>query len=133
MELIFKQASVDEGHRLVIGWAVISSIDDEPYIDADDDWIPDDVVLSAAVRYAGGPRKAKVMHAGASVGQVVLVMPLTTEIQEALGVESPFSGLAVGMQLDEGAAGNAALEAVKAGILKGFSIGGGLSRRKVAA
>ena len=132
MQLTLKQARIDEGLRLVIGWAVISTIDGEPYVDTDDDWIPDDVVLAATVRYAGGDRKAKVMHAGARVGQVVLLMPLTQEIQKAIGVSGSFSGLAVGMQLDEGTAGDAALEAVKAGILKGFSIGGGLARRKVA-
>ena len=133
MELTLKQARIDEGHRMAIGWAVISTIDGEPYVDTDDDWIPDDVVFDAAVRYAGGDRVGKVMHAGATVGRVVLVMPLTIDVMKALGVESAFSGLAVGMKLDEGIAGDAALEAVKAGILKGFSIGGGLARRKVTA
>jgi hypothetical protein len=119
-KLSVKVAKVDEGHGLVFGYAIVCKKDGADYYDLQDDHIPEDAMLDAAVGFMAGERTAKEMHHGDAIGKIVFAMPLTTDIAKAFGIESNITGLMIGMKPDD----PAVLAKFKSGEYTGFSMGG---------
>jgi putative serine protease XkdF len=115
-----KICKVDDSLGLVMGFAIVCKQDGEDYFDVQDDHIPEDAMLGAAVDFMQNSRVAKEMHAGDSKGAVLFAFPLTTEIAKSFGIETKTTGLMIAMKPD-----NADMLAkFKSGELTGFSIGG---------
>ena len=106
-------------HGLAIGHSIICTIQGEPYFDLQDDHIPDEVMLDAAVEFAKSERPAEVMHNGVPIGTIRFMFPLTAEIAKALGIQSEMTGLLIAMEPDEETFGR-----IESGELTGFSIRG---------
>lgn len=84
---------------LYFAWGAFAKVDGEPFVDAHGDIIPEDDLVAGAVGLAKS-NTLKLEHSGGARGEVPLVMPLTTDIKAALGIESPNSGLVVGFRPD---------------------------------
>jgi hypothetical protein len=114
-------AKVDSELGLVFGFAIVSTLDGQPYFDLHDDHIPEDTMLKAAADFMEHSRVAKDMHAkGDSIdGKVVFAFPLTSEIAKALEIETKTTGLLVALKPSP-----EVLEKFKDGTYTGFSIGG---------
>jgi Putative phage serine protease XkdF len=111
---------VDEGHGLVFGYAIVCKKDGQDYYDLQDDHIPEDAMLDAAVGFMAGERTAKEMHDGDAIGSIVFAMPLTTDIAKAFGIETRTTGLMIAMKPSD----PAVLAKFKDGTYTGFSMGG---------
>jgi len=116
-------AKVDEELGLVIGWAVVSTIDGEPYYDLQGDHIPVGSLWKAALDFAEHSRVAKEMHGltgdNTQQGGVPMMMVIDKNIAKAMGFETNIEGLMIAMRPDE-----AMLAKFKSGELTAFSIGG---------
>ena len=115
-----KVLKVDDELGLVLGWAIICTVDDEPYFDKQDDYIPDHGMLHAASDFMQNSRVAKEMHVGDEKGTVVFAWPMTKEIAKAFGIEVSQTGLMIAMKPDN----EDMLEKFRDGTYNGFSIGG---------
>ena len=65
-------------------------------------------------------RVAKAMHDGGRIGQILHSLPLSKQLADALGIESPNEGWIIGVKImsDE------VWKSIKDGKLKAFSVGG---------
>ena len=106
-------------HGVVFGFAIISKENGEPYFDRQGDHIPESAMLAAAVKFAKASRPARQMHRGGERGQNLFVFPMTSDIAKALDIETPRTGLLVGMKPD-----SEMLKRFESGELRAFSIGG---------
>ena len=112
-------------HGMVFGFAIVCTIDGEPYIDLQKDHIPDEAMLDASVDFAKSARIAGDMHLkdqdGNKIedGTVAFLFPLTEDIAKSMGIESSRTGLMVGLKPSEGT-----LAKFMDGTYTGFSIGG---------
>lgn len=104
---------------LVFGFAIVSTLDGEPYFDKQGDHIPEDAMLKAATDFMENSRIAKEMHAGDQKGSVVFAFPLTADIAKSLGIETKQTGLLIAMKPSD-----EVLTKFKDGTYTGFSIGG---------
>lgn len=117
---------VDEGHGLVLGYAVISKVNGEDYFDSQGDHAPEEAMLSAAVDFMSSDRVMGDMHIkgkdGNAVckGSVLFAWPLTTDVAEAFGWEVEKTGLLIAVKPSD----PEVLEKFKSGEYTGFSIGG---------
>lgn len=111
---------VDDSLGLVLGWAIISKRDGADYFDLQDDHIPEEAMLAAAVDFMQSGAMAKEMHAGGGKGTVLFAFPMTTDIAKAFGIETKTTGLMIGMKPDSAEM----LGKFRDGTYKGFSIGG---------
>jgi putative serine protease XkdF len=111
---------VDEGLGLVIGWAIICTVEDEPYFDKQGDYLPDSAMLEASTDFMLNSRVAKEMHVGDEKGTVVFAWPMTAEIAKAFDIEVNQTGLMIAMKPDN----EEMLEKFRDGTYNGFSIGG---------
>lgn len=118
-------AKADEVLGLVFGWAIVCTEDGQPYHDLHGDFIPEPVMLKAALKYVESGAAAKEMHLGGDVGRVAFVWPLTADIAAAMGIASRQTGLMIAMKPDD----PAIIEKFKNGTYSGFSIGGTGERR----
>lgn len=110
---------VDSNLGLVFGFAVVSTLDGEPYFDKQGDHIPEDAMLKAAAEFMENSRIAKEMHAGDQQGSVVFAFPLTKDIADSLGIVTKTTGLLIAMKPSAEVLGK-----FKDGTYTGFSIGG---------
>jgi len=111
---------VDRKLGLVLGWAIVSKIDGEPYFDTQGDHITEEAMLEAATNFMQSARAAKAMHAGADRGTIVFAWPMTEEIAKAYGIETGGKyGLMVAAKYDA-----EVMEKFESGEYTGFSIGG---------
>ncbi len=116
---------VSEELGLVFGYGIVCTEDGEPYFDLQDEHIPEDAMLEAAAEFVSRSSASAEMHArdddGAIPvdGSVVFAFPLTAEIAEAYGIETPRTGLMVAVRPSP-----AVLEKFRSGEYTGFSIGG---------
>lgn len=122
-------AKVDESLGLVFGWAIVNSINGEPYYDWNIDkrtrqlvpeHITEDAMLKAALPFAQGDRAANDMHKGADIGSYPFIMPLTDDIAKAYGIQCDKRGLMVAFKPDD----KEMLKQFADGRRKGFSIEG---------
>lgn len=114
---IFK---VDDELGLVLGFALVSKIDGEPYFDLQGDHIPEDAMLEASLDFMANSRVGKEMHQGDQIGSIVFAFPLTTEIAKQFDIKTKMTGLMIGFKPDD----DETLQKFKDGTLTGFSIGG---------
>lgn len=119
---------VDNKLGLVFGFAIVSKVDGEPYFDVQGDHIPEDSMLKAATDFMAQSRKAKEMHHGDGVGEVLFAFPLTEDIAKSLGIETKTTGLLIGMKPSPEVFGKFA-----DGTYTGFSIGGEYIKNKEVA
>lgn len=92
-EVVFKAKSADTSLGLVFGVGMVCKVKDttgtfQPYIDTQDDHIPDDEMLKGVVKFMRASRTFKAMHQGAPIGEVLLAWPLTEELAKAYGIET---------------------------------------------
>jgi High potential iron-sulfur protein len=88
---------LDESLGLVMGWAIISKINGEPYYDLNIDsdgtrtpeHIPEDALLKASADFMESARPGNEMHMGPDKGMFVFALPWTTEIAKAYGYDNP--------------------------------------------
>jgi hypothetical protein len=118
---------VDSNLGLVFGFAVVSTVDGEPYFDVQGDHIPEGDMLKAATEFMETSRTAKDMHK-TQAGSVVFAFPLTTDIAKALDIQSPKTGLLIAMKPEP-----SVLEKFVDGTYTGFSIGGAYGALEVLA
>ncbi len=110
---------------MVFGFAVVCTVDGEPYIDLQKDYITDEAMLDASVDFAKSAQIAGDMHLrdenGDKIedGLVVFMFPLTEDIAKAMGITSSRTGLMVGMKPSA-----ETLAKFVDGTYTGFSIGG---------
>lgn len=126
--------SVDAEHGLVIGFAIVSTVDGQPYYDLNIDTdgvhkgervpenIPDEAVLDAYVdvRKIGTDLPGNVMHEGADSGVYYDLFPLTAEIAKSLDITTKRTGLLCIYKPEP-----EVLAKFKDGTFTGFSIEGG--------
>lgn len=105
---------------VVFGWAIISTIDGEPYFDLQGDHIPDDAILKAAVDFVKSGAIGKTMHAGVASGKVLFVMPVSKDLHKGFGQECKTTGLQIGFMPDSAED----VQKFRDGTYTGFSIGG---------
>jgi Putative phage serine protease XkdF len=111
---------VDDDLGLVMGWAIICTVDGEPYFDKQGDHITESGMLEASTDFMKSFRVAKEMHVGDEKGTIVFAWPMTDEIAKAFGVEVDQTGLMIAMKPDS----DEMLEKFRDGTYNGFSIGG---------
>lgn len=114
-----KAESIDAKHGLVMGWAMICKQDGVDYIDVQENHIPEDSMLDAAVDFMENSRMAKEMHRGDARGSYLFAYPLTTDIAKAMGITSKNTGLMIGYKPPPDV-----LAKFQDGTYTGFSIGG---------
>lgn len=120
-----KFSGVDEELGVAFGWAIVSKVNGEDYYDLQDDHIPEDAMLRAAVDFMENSRVAGDMHIPTEdgvkkAGTILFAFPLTTEAAKLLGVTSKNTGLMIGMKVADAEV----LQKIKDGVYTGFSIGG---------
>ena len=107
--------------NVLIGWAVVSKQGGEDLVDRQNDHIPEDALYSAVLKFSKAGGKVLQQHKGEPIGKVVFSMPLTSDVQKALGIQSNLTGWAVGVE-----ASPSVIKQYDDGDLTGFSIGGRL-------
>lgn len=127
-EATFLKVSDELG--LIFGFAMICKVEGEDYFDLGEvdsdgirvcDYIPEDVMLEAALDFMQNSRVAGVMHKSAKrEGDIVFAFPLTSEIAAALDITTKRTGLLVAMKPDS----QETLDKARSGEYRGFSIGG---------
>lgn len=116
---------VDEELGLVFGFGIVCTEAGEPYFDKQDDHIPEAAMMEAAAEFVSRSAATTDMHArdadGAIPvdGEVVFAFPLTADVAKAFEIETPRTGLMVGVRPSP-----AVLEKFRTGAYRGFSIGG---------
>lgn len=109
----------DEELGLVLGYAIISKENGEPYFDLQGDYIPEESMLKAAMDFMENSAAVDEMHDFNRKGTVIFAWPLTTEIAKAFDIETPRTGLLIAMKPNDEILGK-----FKSGEYTGFSIGG---------
>lgn len=127
MENAVTIAKVSDELGLVFGWAIISKLNGQDYYDTQGDFIPEDVMLTAASDYMQNGAVAKEMHVGGEKGKVVFAWPMTADIAKAMGISANQTGLMIGMKPNN----PEMLKKFKDGTYSGFSIGGRGERHPV--
>ena len=105
---------------VVFGYAIVSTIDGEPYFDLQGDHIPDDAILKAAVDFVESGAIGKTMHAGDVSGKVLFVWPVSADLHKAFDQVSKTTGLQIGFKPDNAED----VQKFRDGVFTGFSIGG---------
>jgi hypothetical protein len=118
----------DNDLGLVFGWASVSGVNGREFIDLQGDIVPQDEMLKASTEFMADARLARVMHQPGGIGEVLHSMPLTDQIKTAFNIRCPISGWMIAMKIHD----PAVLEAVRAGRLSGFSIGGQYTAKEAA-
>ena len=111
---------VDAKLGLVFGWAIICKNGGEDYYDLQDDHIPEDSMMEAALEFMEKRRTLKLMHKGEKQGSVIFAWPLTTEVAKAMGLKTSVTGLMIAVKPTN----KKILKDIASGKLTGFSIGG---------
>ena len=111
---------VDERLGIVFGYAIICKDNGEEYYDTQGDHITEAAMLNATAAFMSGPRMAAIQHSGVRGGRIVFGFPMTTDIAQAMGIETIRTGFLVGMKPDD----SQVLNQFRMGELTGFSIGG---------
>lgn len=112
---------VDDEHGIAFGWAIISTIDGQPYFDTQGDHIPMSAVIKAAERFMKNSRAGDEQHDERRAGDIPFALPVDASIAKSLfGVDMPMEGLVIGFKPYN----KALLGKIKSGERRGFSIGG---------
>lgn len=101
IEAVCKVTSLDEKQGLVFGWALATSLDggQTPHVDLQQDAIVgDDELIKVAAEFMEASAASDVLHDDQPDGKIVFAMPLTKEVNAALGIKSDTHGLAIAMR-----------------------------------
>jgi hypothetical protein len=128
-EVVCKARSADTGLGLVFGVGMVCKVrgtdgNFEPFIDFQDDHIPDEEMLKASTHFMTKSRALKAMHDGVPVGEVVHSFPLTEEVAKAYDITTNQTMWLVAVK----PADPADVEKFRTGEWTGFSIGGTATR-----
>ena len=122
IEAVCTVSKVDEKLGIVFGWALATTLDGgaTPHIDLQDDAIVgDDELIKVAAAFMEAGAASDVLHDDNPDGKIVFAMPLTKEVNAALGIKSDVHGLAIGMKPSP-----ETFKRFVSGELAAFSIGG---------
>lgn len=122
-----KVVKMDEDQHLVYGWASVVEENGNPVTDHHGDLIEPDELTKAAHEFVSEYRKAKVMHNGASIGEIVESIVFSHDIQKALGINLNKVGWFIGMKVHD----DEVWKSFKSGELEMFSIGGHGEREEI--
>lgn len=114
---IFK---VDEDKRIVYGWATVIEKDGVPVSDWEEDVIEESQMEDAAHLYAKVARGSSEMHERLGIAEMVASVPMTRQVQKALGIDLNMVGWLIGFEVTD----DDAWEKVKKHELRMFSIAG---------
>lgn len=115
--------------RLAYGWFSVIEKDGVPLVDSQGDVISPDELRQLVHGFNMGTRAAKIMHSGRRVGDVVALLDLTRDVQEAAGMVVDRAGAFGAMRVHE----DQAWKRFETGELTGFSWGGfGTRKPRVA-
>lgn len=117
----------DEEHRVVYGWASVISENGAPVIDNQGDVIEPDELLKATTQFMLNVRKAKLMHKGGAIGEVIHSFPLVSDIAKAFGIDADREGWIVGVKIHS----DQVWKQIKQGTFRAFSIGAEAEREEV--
>ena len=104
---------------MLFGYAIICKEDGEEYYDLQGDYIPEDAMLRAGIDFMVDYRYAYDNHVY-GVGTVIFAWPMTEDIAKAMNIEVKYTGLMVGIKVDN----EDIISRFRQGIYTGFSIGG---------
>lgn len=113
-----KAEDVNAELGIVFGRAMVCTTGGEPYFDTDNQHIPPDVMLKAAVEWSTDFETTGEMHTRES-GDGIFMFPLTKEIAAAFQIEADWEGLMVGYKPEPDV-----LAKFISGEYTGFSAGG---------
>jgi len=117
---------MDDEQRIVYGWASVVTEDGEPVVDTQGDVITPEEMEKMANDFMLDVRKAKAMHTGGQVGEVIHSMPLTNELMKAFDIYSDREGWLVAFKIYD----DDAWEKVRSGEFQALSIGGKAGSRE---
>jgi len=120
---------IDEEHRIVYGWASVTTNKGEYVVDRQGDVIKTETLHKAVNEFMKGVRVGKLMHMGEPVGQIVHSFPVTKEICSALGIQSDKEGWITGYYVED----DNLWADVKSGKYASFSIGGRATKEEYIA
>jgi hypothetical protein len=123
----FKIIKVDEEHRILYGWASVTTYKGELVVDRQGDAIETDTMHKAVNEFMKGVRVGKFNHDGEPIGQIVHSFPVTKEICAALEIQSDKEGWITGFYVEQ----DELWEAVKSGEYAELSIGGAAMREEL--
>jgi hypothetical protein len=123
----FKIIKVDEEHRILYGWASVTTYKGELVVDRQGDAIETDTMHKAVHEFMKGVRVGKFNHDGEPIGQIVHSFPVTKEICAALEIQSDKEGWITGFYVEQ----DELWEAVKSGEYAELSIGGAAMREEL--
>jgi len=115
-----KILKMDVDQHLVYGWASIVEEDGKPITDSHGDVIEPDELTKAAHYFVSEYRKAKLMHGGVAIGEIVESIVFSKDIQKALGINLNKIGWFIGLKVHD----EEVWQKFKSGELAMFSIGG---------
>jgi Putative phage serine protease XkdF len=115
----------DSAKRIIYGWASVSSVRKSdgtlvPYRDSQGDVMADSVLENMAHSYVEMSRSSKAMHSGNEIGHCIASLPMTQDVQDAMGVTCDRVGWFLGLKIDDDATWNRVVK----GEFTGLSIGG---------
>ena len=113
--------------KYVAGWASVIEVDGQPVTDIQGDVIGMDELRKSAHTYVTKARAAKVMHDGAIIGEVVESVLIDGDFAKCHGITHGKRGWWIAMAI----ADPDVQKQVRAGIFKGFSIGGSGERKPI--
>lgn len=119
---------VDEEQRVAAGWASVIEVAGEPVVDSQGDVITEDTLVKMARRFVSETRKAKAMHKGGQVGEIVESLVMTKAVQNAMGINLGKVGWWIAVKVNS----DKIWQKVKSGELRAFSIGGRGRRTEVS-
>lgn len=115
-----KVTKVDDRLGVIFGFAIVSHEDGEPYYDLQGDFLTEECVLKAALRFADSERRGEENHEGTAVGDVPFIFPLVSDVAKSMDIQSSRSGLMIGFRPHD----PRILKGFMDGEYTGFSIGG---------
>jgi hypothetical protein len=123
----FRFVKADDTLGIAFGWALTSTVDGAAYTDLQGDQVREDELVKVAAEYAAQGGNVDEQHdEQPGAGQCVFLFPMTAEIAKALGIDTPATGLLVGIKLAPDV-----LDKFKSGAYTGFSIGGSGEREQL--
>lgn len=121
-----KVVKMDDEQRIVWGWASVVTEDGKAVVDTQGDVISPEEMEKMANSFMLDVRKAKAMHEGGQIGEVIHSMPLTNELMKAFDIYSDREGWLVAFKIYD----DDVWAKVRNGEFQGLSIGGKAGSRE---
>lgn len=118
-EIALTARIVKASDELVWGWAFVSQLNGEPYVDLQGDILDEESMLEVAKDFMSGARALDTQHDERATGEVVFGLPMTADIAKAFGIETTTHGFMVAVRPAPDV-----MAKIKDGTYTGFSLGG---------